>query len=42
MKNNNDIMYCVNAKGQRIKPYTSMYTEPKLNRIQRLIKFIFG
>lgn len=42
MENKNEIMYCVNHKGQKIKPYTSIYTEPKLNLIQRLVKFIFG
>ena len=25
----NDIKYCVNYKGQKIKPYKSTYTSPK-------------
>ena len=37
----NSISYCVNSKGQKIKPYRNNYAPPKkLNLIQRMIKSI--
>jgi len=43
MYQENAIAYCVNHKGQKIKPYKSNYTAPKrLNWLQRALKFIFG
>ena len=38
----NQISYCVNAKGHKIPPYESNYTQQKTTLIQRIIKYIFG
>jgi len=43
MYQENQISYCVNYKGQKIKPYKSNYTPTKRqNWLQRALKFIFG
>ena len=44
MKNyqENAIAYCVNYKGQKIKPYKSAPQPKKISKLRRIINFLFN